>query len=111
MNDQTLDIINLMSSSEKSSGNSLIAITEHFLCFLTYLLESYLHNPNHKPRVYPSSIGKIGTLYSLQRAFTNATMSLLSQLLARITTLAFYASTDLQTSCNPFERNPWWRDC
>jgi hypothetical protein len=87
--DQTLAIINLISSSEKSSGNSLIAKTEHLLYFLTCLLESYLHNPNHKPNVYPSSIGKIGTLYSLHNAFTKATMSLLSQLFERITTFAF----------------------
>ena len=107
---QTLPKMNLTSSSDISSGNSLIASTVHLLGFLTYLFESYLQIPNHSPKVCPSAIGKIGTLYSLHKALTRLTMSLLSQLSARTTTLAFYASTALQTSCSPFDNNPWCND-
>ena len=86
---QALPIMNLTSSSDISSGKSLMANTVHLLGFLTYLLESYLQIPNHSPKVYPRGIGKIGTLYSLHKALTKATISLLSQLSANTTTLAF----------------------
>lgn len=75
-------------SSFTSAEKSLIATEEHFLFLVTFLFLSYLHIPNHSPKVYPYSTSITGILFWAASPLTTLRYAASLQFLATITYLA-----------------------
>ena len=80
-------------SSFTSAEKSLIATEEHFLFLVTFLFLSYLHIPNHSPKVSPYSTSMTGILFWAASPLTTLRYAASLQFLATITYLALTFSS------------------